>query len=208
MLVSSRAGRRAWGLVGGQSRLRETLERVEAALGAMGIPHVYVGSVALLAHGVCQVTDDIDVCVRPADRPRLNACLDPLLTPDGRRLRDPRTGTILRAIPPGTLARVAGAGCVAQVPDPVEAVCIDEVPVPSLPRLLELKLATGRYRDWGDVVELIRTHDLGEDFADQLDSTLRAAYLQCWDQKVEEDRYNPEVHDPPPDPPRARRTGE
>jgi len=167
VLGACEASRRAWRLVGGQSRLRETLERVEAALGAMGIPHVYVGSIALLAHGVCQVTNDIDVCVRPADRPRLNACFDPLLTPDGRRLRDPRTGTILRAIPVGTLVRVPGTGCAAQVPDPAEAVCIDDVPVPGLARLIELKLATVRYRDWAHVVELIRIHGLGADFADQ-----------------------------------------
>ena len=43
------------------------------------------------------------------------------------------------------------------------------------------------------MVELIRANNLGEAFADQLNPLVRMAYLECYDQKVEEDRYEREV---------------
>lgn len=47
--------------------------------------------------------------------------------------------------------------------------------------------------------ELIRARNLDESFGDQYNPLVRQAYLQCYDQKIEEDRYNPEIHDQYPD---------
>jgi hypothetical protein len=49
--------------------------------------------------------------------------------------------------------------------------------------LIDLKLASGisaphRLRDLADVLELIRIRKLGEDFADALDPSVRAKYLE------------------------------
>jgi hypothetical protein len=49
--------------------------------------------------------------------------------------------------------------------------------------LIELKLASGisaphRLRDLADVLELIRIRKLGDDFADALDPSVRAKYLE------------------------------
>ena len=62
----------------------------------------------------------------------------------------------------------------------------------TLERLIALKLVTWRFKDWGDVVELIRANDLDESFADRLPEFIRSAFLQCHDEKVEEDRYERE----------------
>ena len=48
--------------------------------------------------------------------------------------------------------------------------------------MIELKLVTWRFKDWGDVVELIRRNGLPESFADKLDSVVRSAFGECWDQ--------------------------
>jgi hypothetical protein len=63
----------------------------------------------------------------------------------------------------------------------------------TLPRLIELKLVTWRYKDWGDVVELIRRHKLGEGFADQMNALVRSAYLQCWDEARDEFYEGPQI---------------
>ena len=51
----------------------------------------------------------------------------------------------------------------------------------TLPRLIELKLASGmtapdRLRDLADVLELIRVERLDETFADQLDASVREKF--------------------------------
>jgi hypothetical protein len=39
---------------------------------------------------------------------------------------------------------------------------------------------------------LIRANNLGEDFAERLDPLVRMAYLECYDQMKEEDKYDRE----------------
>ena len=65
--------------------------------------------------------------------------------------------------------------------------------------IIEICLATRRYRDWAYVVEAIRARRLDRSFADELSPAARSAYFRCYDSRVEEDRYNPEIHDAPPD---------
>jgi hypothetical protein len=65
--------------------------------------------------------------------------------------------------------------------DPAVAVVDGGVvrPVGNLPTLIELKLAARRYRDFGDVVELIRFNNLDEAFAARLHPTVHGAYREC-----------------------------
>jgi hypothetical protein len=50
----------------------------------------------------------------------------------------------------------------------------------------------------------MRFNNLDESFAEKLDPSVRTAYLQCYDDKVEGDRYNPEIDDPPPPEPKPQ----
>lgn len=59
-------------------------------------------------------------------------------------------------------------------------------------RFIELKLVTWRFKDWGDVVELIRRNSLTESFADKLEPTVRDAYLQCFDQATDAEYEGPQ----------------
>ena len=73
-----------------------------------------------------------------------------------------------------------------QFPDPAEEALVGQkVRLLPLPRLLELKLASGltaphRLRDLADVFELIRINKLKRDAAEDLDPMVRDKYLELW----------------------------
>ena len=59
----------------------------------------------------------------------------------------------------------------------------------NLPSLIELKLAARRYKDFGDVVELIRVHNLDESFSAKLHPSVHADFIECLEEKRREDEY-------------------
>jgi hypothetical protein len=52
-----------------------------------------------------------------------------------------------------------------------------------------LKLAARRYRDFGDVVELIRFNQFDKSFAERLHPSVRGDYIECLEEKRREDEY-------------------
>lgn len=179
----------------------ETLRRLRKLLDDAGLPHIFMGATAVYLHGYERTTRDIDVCMRAADLERFRECYvgmeyQPV---EGRRRQflDPMTQITVDILLSGTIADSTRKLPEIKFPDPSEAEIVLQVPVPTLTRLVEIKLVRGRYRDWADVVELIRVNQLGQSYAEKIDPVVRSAYLQCYDQKLEEDRYNPEIDDPP-----------
>jgi hypothetical protein len=174
----------------------ETLDRLNANLSKAGIDYVVIGAFALGCHHYYRATNDIDLCVRAADlekfRQRLVGREYQSVEGHSRRFLDPATNVTIDLLVCGELAGRTARNKVIRFPDPSEAVEIEGLRTIPLPRLVELKLVTWRYKDWADVVELIRANNLGEAFADQLNPLVRMAYLECYDQKVEEDRYEEE----------------
>ena len=68
----------------------------------------------------------------------------------------------------------------ADLPQPAEG-----TPVLPLPRLLELKIASGttaphRLRDLADVVDLIRCNALPAEYGEQLDESVRTKFTELW----------------------------
>lgn len=181
----------------------DTFRRLKANLEAHGISHIFMGATALGVHGFIRATEDIDVCMRAEDLARFRTELlgreYEAVPGRPRRFLDSVTHRTLDVLVAGEIAGNSRKQQLIRFPDPSEAQTIQGTPVPSLARLIELKLVTWRYKDWGDVVELIRRHNLDESFADQMHPSVRSTYMQCYDQKVEEDRYNPEIHDAPPE---------
>jgi hypothetical protein len=85
----------------------------------------------------------------------------------------------------GALAGHAEKNKTIRFPDPTGAEVHEDIRTVPLPRLIELKLVTWRFKDWGDVVELIRRNNLGEDFSLTLDPSIRSAYKECFDQATD-----------------------
>ena len=75
-------------------------------------------------------------------------------------------------------------------PEPTKvAEVISKYRVANLATLIELKLAARRYRDFGDVVELIRVHDLDESFLQKLHPSVHQDFIECLEEKRREDDY-------------------
>ncbi|NOT00919.1 MAG: hypothetical protein HOP29_09845 [Phycisphaerales bacterium] len=179
----------------------ETFARLRRLLDAAGIEFVVIGAFALGAHKYRRATEDVDVCL-PAEgfekfkRELVGASYE-RVEGRSRRFRDSETRVTIYVLNAGDLAGRTSRNKEIRFPSPAEAMEIGGIPTVSLARLVELKLVTWRMRDWADVIALIRENELDEEFAEQLNPLVRMAYLECYDEMIEEDRYNPEIHDAP-----------
>lgn len=174
----------------------ETFRRLRAALEREGIPYVVIGAQAMAAHGFRRATEDVNLCIRPADlarfRERLVGTLYQTVEQRSRRFYDPATQVTFDLLVSGELAGHRAKNHAIRFPDPSEVEKVQGIHTVSLQRLIELKLVTWRLKDMADVVELIRRNHLGQDFAERLHPLVRRAFLECYDHMVEEDRYEEE----------------
>ncbi|MCO6456781.1 MAG: nucleotidyltransferase family protein [Pirellulaceae bacterium] len=172
-----------------RSAVFAALHRITARLKELGIPYAVVGGMALFRHGLRRFTEDVDILVTKEDLKTIHEKLTGLgyLPPFARskHLRDTQTGVKIEFLTTGDYPGDGKAKPVA-FPDPL-AVSFeaDGIRYISLPTLVELKLASGmtnpgRLKDLSDVLELIKTLDLTEDFASQLDAYVRGKFGELW----------------------------
>ncbi len=164
----------------------ETLRNLDRRLRDAGLDYVVIGGLALNAYRYPRQTIDVDVVVTADAFSRFMDEFsgkayrrDPRLP---RRVRDSQTEVPIDFLIAGEIAGLATKNKSVRFPDPKERVLQEDLRTVSLARLIELKLVTWRFKDWGDVVELIRRNKLSESFADQLDPVVRTPYRECFDQ--------------------------
>ncbi|MES1157686.1 MAG: hypothetical protein ABUL67_01175 [Haliangium ochraceum] len=158
-------------------------------LDAESIPYAIAGAMALGAHGYERVTSDVDVLVTRDGLERFKAAylgrgyLEKF--PGSKGLRDTENGVEIDILIAG---QFPGDGLPKPVafPDPASAAIAGaRYRILTLPRLVELKLASGmtaphRLRDLADVIELVRAAALTTEFANLLDPFVRDKYLELW----------------------------
>ncbi len=106
-----------------------------------------------------------------------------------RRFMERKSGIGLDVLVSGHYPGKGTPGPIA-FPDPEEASQeLNKVKVIALPQLIQLKLAAGRYYDFGDVVFLIRVHNLDESFLKQLHPSIHQDFIECLEEKRREDAY-------------------
>jgi hypothetical protein len=106
-----------------------------------------------------------------------------------RRFTEKKSGVIIDCLLTG---RYPGSGKPGpfSFPNPDEAsVEIENVRVVSLPQLIQLKLAARRHYDFGDVVLLIRTHNIDESFLEKLHPSVHQDFIECLEEKRRDDEY-------------------
>lgn len=177
----------------GNDAVHETMRRVAAALDRSGIAYAIVGGMAVNAHRHARTTRDVDLLLAPdgfASFKRLVAAGEfEALAGRARRFRDPGTGVTFDILVSGQFPGSGAPGPIA-FPEPSGvAEVIDNLRVVNLATLVELKLAARRYRDFADVVSLIRENNLDEAFAARLHPAVRTDYLTCVDERRREDEY-------------------
>jgi hypothetical protein len=170
-----------------EGRLHQSLRRLVSRLQAEEIAYALVGSLALGEHGYVRMTEDIDVLLTAAGLERFRERLlgrGYVGTYPGalRSFRDAESGVRIEFLISGEFPG-DGKPKAVSFPDPeVAAQEVNGIRVLKLAKVVELKLASGmsaphRLRDLADVQEIIKACDLDEQFAAQLDPSVRATYL-------------------------------
>ncbi len=167
-----------------------SLRKITGRLDGLGIPYAVVGGMALGAHGHHRFTVDVDLLVTADGLRSIHEALEGLgyVPPfaGSKQLRDTENGVRIEFLVTG---QYPGDGKPKPVafPDPAEsATRIDGIAYLALPKLVELKLASGmtggatRLKDLADVVALIETLGLPAEFAEGLDPYVRPKFLELW----------------------------
>lgn len=172
-----------------KSAVHSALKEIAHRLDALEIPYAIVGGMALFAYGLRRFTEDVDVLVTPEGLRDLHAALEGkgYVPPfaGSKQLRDTENGVRIEFLVTG---EYPGDGKPKPVvfPDPAEVGTeIGGIQYINLPRLVELKLASGmtnpgRLKDLADVQELIRILDLPAAFADELNESVRDKFAELW----------------------------
>lgn len=172
--------------------VHQTLRNVARRLSDAGIDYAVIGGMALALHGFVRPTEDVDLLLSPEGLEKFREELVgrgyvPTFQGARKHFRDAETGVKVEII---TSGEYPGDGKPKPVvfPDPAgSAEAIGEQNVVKLPKLIELKLASGlsaehrQLRDLADVQQLIEALDLPEDLSQQLDPSVRAEYRRLWE---------------------------
>jgi len=184
--------REASAFFSGAGPLHRTLRRLAQRLDAEGIAYALLGGLALAEHGYPRLTEDVDLLVTPSGLERFQERLvgrgyRPAFSDARKTFRDTETGVRIEFV---TAGDYPGDGLPKPVafPDPAApgvSIEVDGLRVVALETLIELKLASGtsaphRLRDLADVQDLIVRLALPAEWAERLDPSVRAAYLDLW----------------------------
>ena len=176
----------------GTDSVHQTLRRVVEKLNQARIRYAIVGGMALNAHNYRRTTDDVDFLLSSeglAAFKRLYLSGTFKRVPGRCRFVDPETGVTFDILETGKFPGTGAPGPIAY-PDPADvAQIIENASVVNLRTLIEMKLAARRYKDFGDVVELIRIHNLDESFCNQLHPSVRGDFIECLEEMRRELEY-------------------
>src|SRR5262249_12238528 len=171
-----------------ESSVHKTLRKITRRLDELGIPYAVVGAMAMFLHGFRRFTEDVDLLVTPEGLAEVHRQLEGrgYLPPfqGSKQLRDAEYGVRIEFLVTGAYPGDGKPKPVA-FPDPAASgVVVGGVRCLQLPKLIELKLASGttpgRRKDLADVQELIRVLNLPADFANQLDPSVQDLYKELW----------------------------
>ena len=159
-----------------ENEVFKTLRKIARRLDDLAIPYAIVGGMALDAHGYRRLTVDVDLLVTSDGLKTIHEKLEGLgyVPPftGSKQLRDTENGVRIEFLVAGQFPGDGKPKPVA-FPDPSEtATRIDGIAYLALPKLVELKLASGmtggvaRFKDLlTDVVALIETLGLPAEFS-------------------------------------------
>lgn len=177
----------------GRSREFKTMRRLVEKLEKAKIPYAIMGAMAVNAHRHKRTTDDVDILLtgpgfEEFQRRFVARSYDPI-PGRPRRFLDRKYKVTFDILVTGLYPGSGRPGPIA-FPEPAEvSETIQDMQVVNLPTLIQLKLAARRYSDFGDVVNLIRVHDLDESFLDKIHPSIHQDFIECLEEKRREDEY-------------------
>ncbi len=172
----------------GVGLMNNTLRQLAKDLDEQNIPYSVIDEVALNQHGYRRFTEDIDVLMTSEGLQNFSEKLmgrgyRPAFEGAARKFRATVENIPVEIIIAGEFP---GDGKPKSIvfPNPADNFLnIDGIKTITLTKLIELKIASGmtgagRRKDLADVQELIKVRGLEASVADQLDSSVRAMYLE------------------------------
>jgi hypothetical protein len=177
-----------------RSPQHQTMRRLARRLEKAGIPYAVMGAMAVNAHGAERTTKDVDILLTPEGLTQFREKWTPKYYEQvegrPRRFLDKKNGVQIDFLLTGLYPGRGKPGPFA-FPDPGQSSQeIEDVQVVTLPQLIQLKLAARRYYDFGDVVFLIRVHDLDESFLEKLHPSVHQDFIECLEEKRREEEYD------------------
>jgi hypothetical protein len=166
----------------GEGPVWHTLHTVEKQCAQANIGFVIIGALALNAHGYRRQTTNVDVVMTSAGWELFQSTFGGHYAPiEGwrRRVQDRTTDVQVKVYMAGALAGRRDRNRLIVFPNPCDAQVHRGIQTVSLIRLIELKLATWRYKDMGDVVELIRLHQLSNALVQDVSPIVRPLFCEC-----------------------------
>lgn len=170
-----------------EGKVHQAVLSLGANLDAERIPYAVADAVALGAHGYERLTTDVLVTREGLARFKAAYLGRGYVEkfPGSKGLRDTANGVDIDVLIAGDFP---GDGLPKPVsfPDPaLAAIAGERFKVLALPKLVELKLASGmsashRLKDLADVLELIRATGLPAAFASELDPSVQSKYDELW----------------------------
>jgi hypothetical protein len=166
--------------------LWETATHCHELLADAKIPHAILGGVAVCLHGYQRNTVDIDLLIRNEDAKAVRETLENgqfTWNVKSKEFKAP-SGILIQFLIAG---EKAGDDSEIKLPDPSDAntkTVIEDLPVLTLARLIETKIACGlgnlrrTHKDFADVVELILANRLNSAFAKHLHKSIRTTYRE------------------------------
>jgi len=179
------SAQRTYAMLGNES-LWEVAARCHELFRDAEIAYAIAGGVAVCLHGYQRNTVDLDLLVRRDEVAKIRATLEQAgftWSAENTEFLSP-SGVAVQFL---LAADRAGPGSEVRLPDPADESAVTELeglPVLSLARLIESKLACGQgnlrrtHKDFADVVELIAKHNLSRSFARHLHKSLRLVFRE------------------------------
>lgn len=174
----------------GDADVNHALRKLVAALAEVNVPYAIVGAMALNEYGYRRVTTDVDVLLTAEGLAAFKAhwlgrgYVEKF--PGSKGLRDTEHGVAIDVLLTGEYPG-DGKPKPVRFPDPAQVAVQGKTGAfMPLPRLLELKLASGmsaphRLKDLADVLELIRAIQCPRSAGDDLDPSVRDKFFELWD---------------------------
>jgi hypothetical protein len=172
-----------------ESPLQNAARAIASHLDELGIEYAIAGALSLAAHGLVRATEDVDVLLSNEGLERFKAAWLGRgyvnLRSGGKAVRDVQNGVKIDFLIAGEFPG-DGKPKPVRFPNPNEASIADgQFRVLALPRLIELKLASGmtaahRLQDLADVQRIIQIRSLPRELSAELDPYVRDKFEELW----------------------------
>lgn len=170
--------------------LKKSLRIITDLFNKYKINFTFIGGAARNQYGYAKITEDVDILVSQHDKDKVKnlpiGFIRDISDGRGKRFKLHNPETLIDIIYSGEISGDGINGLEFKDPKKLSHQ-INNEPFITLQNLIMYKLSSGitgkhRFKDFDDIVELIKRNKLKRDFADQFREDLKNKYIELWDE--------------------------